>query len=361
MAFDPNQKFTTPMPGGATTPQEFFNSLSPTAKQYFTLLSGATAMGGLQFGPGSEAAGSPVEMALQGYVANGDSVPSDDALVQAATEITLPVSKGKELLLAAGLLSGGLIAGAMTGGAAGAGAAAGGSSGAAGGAGAATTVGAAIKQAFSGATGTPAGNALTATGSGISAAASAAGNTGRANADTNAANQSLFQQELNNNAKTEATQRTGALSNLYRMNNITNPVSASDPFGSAGQQTFSPQYTSALQSLANQGGTMLAQPAKYAVNGPNMPTPTYTPYTPSALQTLGNVVGPVASVGGNILNGLANKGPASNGPAGTVTPPTPGSGSTGQMGTPGTPGYVAANDPSNYDDQGNWIGDGSGN
>lgn len=138
-------------------------------------------------------------------------------------------------------------------------------------------------------------------------------NGGIAANNSNIQGQSSFEQELLARAKTEQSQRSGALANVYRANLAENPRVS--PFNIAGAPVNSPAYLSTLEALSTQGQKKLQTGATYDTN--NMPalapytpiTPNIAPYKPyvpqtdpSTAQTIGNWLSPTLSTIGAIAS-----------------------------------------------------------
>lgn len=139
---------------------------------------------------------------------------------------------------------------------------------------------------------------LSTLGRGISDATSAAGNTQRANADTTAGNQALYEQEMLNLARQEQTERRGAASDIYRQSRTENPRVS--PFNTVGPSVQSPEYLALLKRLSTRGSETLAQPAQYSTK--TIPKPVFEPTRPSTLQNVGNWAGPALSTAALIAN-----------------------------------------------------------
>lgn len=160
-------------------------------------------------------------------------------------------------------------------------------------------------------------NLLGETGAAIGKAGTAAGNNAldqeKLALDANAQNitgQSAFENELLNRAKEETSQRGIDLRNEFIASNMDNaPVS---PFDPVGRPTYSPQYRSTVQTLANQGSAALSKPPQYATGS----FPQLQPYTPippanvqgatntkpGAISTVANWLAPTATIGKSILD-----------------------------------------------------------
>ena len=237
----------------------------------------------------------PQEVEAQGFkvTAQGTAIDPND------TSLRMNDAEGKIIkgLAIAGMsaLGGAAVAGAVGGGAAGA------------------TAGKVAGTAI-------AGGLSKASGGGVSPLASAliAGGSGAANADltqeklaldaygANTSAQSAFQTE-------QQSARTSALKNLALQSYVSNPRSS--PFDPKGNPTYSPQFTSTLQTLANQGSDVLSKPAVQ---------PTYTPLPTNAgdLQNTPSTASTIATLAGL---GLSAFGKPATAPTSTAAmpPPTP--------------------------------------
>jgi hypothetical protein len=121
--------------------------------------------------------------------------------------------------------------------------------------------------------------------------------------NTNITGQSSYEQELQNRAKMEATQRGTDLSNIARQSLAANPRVS--PFDPTGGPTYSPAYQQALLNLQQQGSTDLASAPQYSTTK-QPPLPPYTPInpaqftTPSTLEQVGNIASPILSTIGTL-------------------------------------------------------------
>lgn len=129
------------------------------------------------------------------------------------------------------------------------------------------------------------------------------GQTGQAigAASTAAGQNRLDQERLGLEAASiDAAQRRAALQDVARANMMTNPRVS--PFDPVGAPKYSPQYTSTLQQLAQQGTSRLAQPS------PTMTPATVqqaTGTTPSTLSKISDWVSPALTITGSLAKAFA--------------------------------------------------------
>ena len=223
---------------------------------------------------GAESAGATAsEVGLSADVATG--IDATATAAGAGTAAVVPAGFS-------GTAAGGLVSTASGGGAA------------AGGAGAAST---AAGTTGAGATGMSALGSLLKAGGASIAGASQNAATAQQQADQVALQgQTAFQNELMARAQQESKQRSGDLGNLALQSAVMNPRVA--PFDTTGGPQYSPQYKSALNSLAGQADTTLAASPTYGTA--NLPPLTqFQPTQPGALQQVGNWLGPALNVVGS--------------------------------------------------------------
>ncbi len=160
-------------------------------------------------------------------------------------------------------------------------------------------------------------NLLGAVAPGIGKAATAAGENAldqeKLALDANQQNtygQSSYESELMARAKEEAAQRSTALKDVFMSNLTTNAPHS--PFNPAPPPTYTPQYKSTIQALADQGAGTLAKPAAYST-GSMSPLAPYQPIDitnvqgatntkPGAISTIANWLAPGATLSKGILD-----------------------------------------------------------
>ena len=134
---------------------------------------------------------------------------------------------------------------------------------------------------------------LGAAGQAVGNATQAAGNNRMTAAQQAITGQSAYEQELNNRAKTDATQRADALKNIYRASFFNNVPTS--PYNTKGNAPISQQTLDTLNSLAAQGTTRLANASPYDMNTTAPLTP-YSPSQPGTLEQVGTYAAPALSI-----------------------------------------------------------------
>lgn len=138
---------------------------------------------------------------------------------------------------------------------------------------------------------------LSAAGQSIGAAADAAGKNRMAEADMNIKGQDAYERELMARSADEQKQRNTALDNVYRQSWYANRQTS--PYDPRPVTPLSADMQSALDALATQGKTKLANGAQYDSNSV-APLAPYTPTKKGVLEEVGTWASPILTGVGNV-------------------------------------------------------------